>query len=45
MAEVLEVLEGDVAIRGAKGGSHTGDMAFIPAGTEGRGQRKEDTTS
>lgn len=37
IAEVLEVLEGGVAIWGAEGGSHTGDMAFIPAVTVGRG--------
>lgn len=35
-AEVLEVLEGGVTISGAEGGSHTGDMAFIPAVTAGR---------
>lgn len=37
IAEVLEVLEGGGAVRGAEGGSHTGDMAFIPAVTVGRG--------
>lgn len=43
IAEVLEVLEGGVAVRGAKGGSHTGDMAFIPAVTAERGRVEEDT--
>lgn len=37
IAEVLEVLEGGVAIRRAKGGSHTGNMAFVPVGTARRG--------